>query len=113
MLIIDVSIIYIFKNTIACVTSFFTIFLMNVWIFQIKILSLRKSTLIYLNHLMKNLIGGAEEDSNYLTPLCRRCSLQLSYDPFFASIFSFTLRCMHRSFSHILTYAPSLLRCLD
>ena len=97
------------KILIACVSSNFTKLLMNVWIPQIKLLSLVfcENYLIWIIPKY-NAFGGAEEDRTPDPLRARQVLSQLSYDPkFLLRLFSLLFVVFICSLSHILTYAPS------
>jgi hypothetical protein len=61
--------------------------------------------------LRRTFFGGAEEDRTPDPLRARQVLSQLSYDPFFLlRSFSLLFVAIALSFSHILTYAPSLFR---
>ena len=89
---------------------FFTKFLMNVWLFQIKILSMLKY--FNLTYPMTNL-GGAEEDRTPDPLRARQVLSQLSYDPIFTSAFRllFVMHSLAQSHTDVCSFARYA--CLD
>ena len=102
------KIIQFFFNTSTLVLPLhLPIFLMNVWLFQIK-MSSRKNILIWINLNKPFEFGGAEEDRTPDPLRARQVLSQLSYDPNF--YFGFLFYSSLHALSYSVAYRCMLLR---